>query len=97
MKSALGESLECEKTEMGLYRVEDFGKTTVPGVSAAGDIMSILQSVLGAPSLGQTAGAGCTNELLNEDFASELGGSAPLAYAEELQAVRHVLIAHRTN
>jgi thioredoxin reductase len=69
MKAPLGESLGCEKTEMGLYKVAELGKTTVPGVFAAGDIMTMLQSVLGAASLGQAAGAGTANELLIEDFA----------------------------
>lgn len=68
-KSSIGEQLGCEKTEMGFYQVNPFGKTTVGGVFAAGDIMTGNHSVLGAAAAGQLAGAGIVSELLNEIFA----------------------------
>jgi thioredoxin reductase len=69
MKSNLGELLGCEKTEAGHYKMVEFGKTTVAGVFAAGDIATGLQSVLSAAALGQLAGAGAAAELLSEDFS----------------------------
>lgn len=67
-KSNIGESLGCEKDEMGFYRLGLMGKTTVEGVFAAGDIMTPSHSVLGAAAAGQMAGAGAVFELLHEAF-----------------------------
>lgn len=67
-KSSIGESLGCEKNEMGLYKVNPMGKTTADGVFAAGDIMIAAHSVLNAAAAGQMAGAGAVFELLNEEF-----------------------------
>jgi len=53
----------------GTLQVNEVGRFDVPRVFAAGDIMTMLQSVLGAASLGQAAGAGAAIELLIEDFA----------------------------
>lgn len=68
MKSQIGESLGCEKSEWGFYKVGMAGKTNVPGVFAAGDIMLQAHSVLNAASAGQMAGAFAVAELLGEDF-----------------------------
>ncbi len=68
MKADFGEKLGCEKTEMGHFKTVETGKTTVAGVFAAGDIAVGPQSVLGAASLGQLAGAGAVHELVHEDF-----------------------------
>ena len=38
MKANFGAILGCEFTEMGLYKVDEMGRTTLPGVFAAGDI-----------------------------------------------------------
>lgn len=66
MKSSIGESLGCEKTEMGLYKVGERNETTVKGVFAAGDNMSMVHSVIHAAANGTTAGAQATWDLLNE-------------------------------
>jgi thioredoxin reductase len=68
LKGSIGEKLGCEKTEMGFYKVELMGKSTVPGVFVAGDIMSMQHSVLGAAASGQLAGSGAVFELTREDF-----------------------------
>ena len=70
MKSNVGEILGCKTTEMGFFQIDDFGRTTVPGVFAAGDIVTFKQSVAGAVALGQAAGAGAAGDLLSEDFNS---------------------------
>lgn len=70
MKSDVGESLGCEKNEMGLYKVGEGNRTNVPGVYAAGDSMTMQQSVVGALATGQWAGASATQDLLNEAFSA---------------------------
>jgi thioredoxin reductase len=69
MKSSIGEELGCEKDEIGFFKVTKQGKTNIHGVFAAGDIMSMQHSVLGAASNGQIAGSFAVIELVNEDFA----------------------------
>lgn len=67
-KSSLGESLGCEKTEWGFYKVGERGETTVKGVFAAGDNMTMMQSVLLACASGVAAAAGVIFSLVSEDF-----------------------------
>lgn len=69
-KSTIGESLGCEKNEWGFYKVNEMGKTSVEGVFACGDSISMAHSVLLASASGVTAGAGAIFELLNEKFKS---------------------------
>lgn len=68
MKSDLGIALGCEMNEMGLYTINEFSKTTIDGVFAAGDIVKPMHSVLAAAASGQLAGAAAVGELLSEDF-----------------------------
>lgn len=70
MKSAVGESLGCEKTDTGLYKVGEGNRTTVPGVYASGDIMTTQQTVLGAAASGQAAGIAAVQDLSKEAFAA---------------------------
>ncbi|WP_374073444.1 NAD(P)/FAD-dependent oxidoreductase [Bdellovibrio bacteriovorus] len=67
-KSPIGESLGCEKTELGFYKVGERGETTVKGVFAAGDNMTMMQSVLLACASGVAAAAGVIFSLVSEDF-----------------------------
>lgn len=69
-QSDLGDQLGCQKTEMGLYVVDNLKRSTVPGVSMAGDITEMMQSVLMACQAGQVAGAGLNFDLLHEDWES---------------------------
>lgn len=69
MTSVIGESLGCAKTEMGLYAVSEGNRTSLPGVYAAGDNMSGMQSVLAACAAGQLAGATAARDLLQEAFS----------------------------
>lgn len=70
-KSLLGESLGCEKTELGLLKVDPRSETSVPGLYAAGDNMTMQQSVLLACAAGVVAGVGMVHALLTEDFSKE--------------------------
>lgn len=70
LKSQIGASLGCEKNEFGFYKVNERGGTTVPGVFACGDNMSMAHSVLLAAASGVTAGANIVWELLNEKLHS---------------------------
>ena len=67
-KSRLGELLGCEKTELGLFKVNEMNETTVKGVYAAGDNMTRQHSVLHASGHGVTAGAGIVFDLLHGEF-----------------------------
>lgn len=67
-KSKLGEMLGCEKTELGLFKVNEMNETTVKGVFAAGDNMTRQHSVLHASGHGVTAGAGIVFDLLHGEF-----------------------------
>lgn len=66
LSSDLGVKLGCELTEMGHYKVTEFGLTTQPGVFAAGDDMTLMQSVLIACASGSKAGAMMNSEILHE-------------------------------
>lgn len=61
----IGTKLGCELTDLGLYKVDEFGLTSEPGIYAAGDIATPMQSVLKACSMGQMAGAAMNAEILN--------------------------------
>ena len=62
------EHLGCEMTEMGHIKVDDFYKTTVPGIYACGDNASMMRSVSNAVAAGTLAGAMVNNELTQEKF-----------------------------
>lgn len=64
--SELGQSFGCKTNSFGLYEVNDFGATTVPGVFACGDNMQMMQSVLLACASGVKAGASAISELLHD-------------------------------
>ncbi|AGH94477.1 NAD(P)/FAD-dependent oxidoreductase [Pseudobdellovibrio exovorus] len=68
MRVNFDKQLGLEKNEMGLYKVAEMGRTNIAGVLAAGDIVTLQQSVVNAVSSGQSAGAWATFELLSEDF-----------------------------
>ncbi|CAG4994266.1 Alkyl hydroperoxide reductase subunit F [Dyadobacter sp. CECT 9275] len=67
-KSSIPEHLGCEKEENGLLKVDDFQRTTVEGIYAAGDNCYPVRSVAGAVATGNKAGAFINHELIQEDF-----------------------------
>lgn len=66
----LPQTLGCELTEHGYVRVDDFQRTSVAGVYAAGDNTSPFRSVSGAVAAGSKAGAFINKELIEEYFGS---------------------------
>lgn len=62
------QQLGCELNEQRLIIVDDFNKTTVAGVYAAGDNSSMLRAVSAAVAAGTKAGAMVNKELIEEEF-----------------------------
>lgn len=62
------QTLGCELTEDGYLKVDDFQKTSIPGVYACGDITNRMRSVANAVYSGNLTGAVVNGELTNEQF-----------------------------
>src|SRR5690606_10218219 len=66
--SDLPVALGCQISDTGIIEVDEFGKTSVPGVYAAGDETTHLhQSIVAADSGAKSAGA-INNELNQEEW-----------------------------
>lgn len=65
---AIPQALHCAHTETGLLQVDNFGRTTVSGVYAAGDNSGMMRSVAGAIASGTAAGAFINHDLIAEGF-----------------------------
>lgn len=61
--SDLPQGIGCRLTEDGMVVVDDFGKTTVPGVYSAGDAASRLHQAIAAAAKGAFTAAALNNEL----------------------------------
>jgi thioredoxin reductase len=66
-KCTIPEQLGCALTEQGLIQVDEFQKTNVEGVFAAGDCTVQMRSVANAVAAGSKAGAALNNELIRAD------------------------------
>jgi thioredoxin reductase len=66
----LPQELGCALTEQGFLQIDDFQRTTIPGVYAAGDNTTMLRSVSGAIASGTKAGAMLNKDLIDEDFGA---------------------------
>jgi len=62
----LPRDLGCAYTEGGYLQVDDFQKTSVPGIYAAGDATTMMRAVSGAVAAGGKAGAMLNHELIAE-------------------------------
>lgn len=62
------QTLGCSLTETGYITIDDFHRTTVAGVYAAGDNTTPSRAVAAAVALGTKAGAFINKELIEEDF-----------------------------
>lgn len=62
------ETLGCELTEEGFINVDEFQKTTLPGVYAAGDNTTRMRTVSVAVAAGTKTGASLNKELIEENF-----------------------------
>ncbi|RQO38195.1 pyridine nucleotide-disulfide oxidoreductase [Chryseobacterium sp. KBW03] len=60
--------LGCELTEQGFIKIDMMQKTTVPGVFACGDNVTMMRSVANAIAQGNFTGAVVNKELADEEF-----------------------------
>ncbi len=60
--------LGCELTEMGHIKTDNFTKTNIAGIYAAGDCTSPLRAVSNAVAAGTMAGAMLSRELIDDNF-----------------------------
>jgi thioredoxin reductase len=60
--------LGCEVTEQGYIKIDDFQRTTVHGIFAAGDTTTMFRAVSAAVAAGNKAGAVVNKELIDETF-----------------------------
>jgi thioredoxin reductase len=61
-------TLGCELTEQGYIKIDDFQKTSVKGIYAAGDNTTMYRAVSAAIAAGNKAGAFINKELIDEEF-----------------------------
>jgi thioredoxin reductase len=80
-RSPLAEDLGVELNPSGTIAVDDFARTSVPGVFAAGDVAGTIQMVSAALGDGARAGAFIRHSLLAEEHDLEFppGATAPSA------------------
>jgi len=64
----ISEDLGCEMTEQGFVKVDFMQKTSIPGVFACGDNVTMMRSVANAVAQGNFAGAVANKELADEAF-----------------------------
>lgn len=62
------EKLGCELTEHNHIKVDGLQKTTVSGVYAAGDSVTMMRAISASVATGGMAGAAINRELIEEDF-----------------------------
>lgn len=60
--------LGCETNENGLVKVDEFQRTSVPGVYAVGDCTTLFRAVAAAVASGNKAGAIVNRDLIEESF-----------------------------
>ena len=61
--------LGCRMTSLTLVEVDELGRTSVPGVYAAGDLANRIRQVAMAVAQGASAAVGINTDLIAEDFA----------------------------
>lgn len=69
--SDLPQSLGCRVSEEGVVSVDEFGKSSVPGIYAAGDAASRMHQAIAAAASGAMAAAAINNELNKEAWLRE--------------------------
>lgn len=62
------EKLGCELTEPGFFKIDEFHKTTVPGVYACGDSTAAMRSIANAVAQGNVTGAMVNMDLCDAKF-----------------------------
>jgi thioredoxin reductase len=69
-RTPFAHDLGCTVTEQNMIQVDNLGRTSVPGIYAAGDLAQSMRSVALSVAQGATAGAGINYDLIVEDFHS---------------------------
>lgn len=69
LRSSFAEDLGAELTERGTVWVDDLGRTTVPGLFAAGDLAARLPQVATAVAAGSVAATAMVHDLVEAAFA----------------------------
>lgn len=67
-KGELFKQLNCELTENGTIKVDEFYRTPITGVFAAGDCASLFRTLGGVTAAGTMAAVMINKEMINEDF-----------------------------
>jgi thioredoxin reductase len=67
-RSTLPEQLGCSINEQGFITVDDFQRTTIPGIYAAGDNTTMFRALSAATAGGTKAGAMINKELIEEVY-----------------------------
>lgn len=62
------EQLGCELNEQGLLVIDEFQRTNIPGLFAAGDNTTVFRSVIIAAAAGTKAGVSLNKQLIEEEF-----------------------------
>lgn len=60
--------LGCQINDLGYLRIDEFNKTSIPGIFAAGDNTIRFRSVAAAVAAGTVAGAFANHELINDQY-----------------------------
>jgi thioredoxin reductase len=80
-RSTLAADLGLELDAAGAVKVDTGGRTSLPGVFAAGDVAGTMASVAAAIGAGHTAAAMVRHSLLAEDYDLPTPSAAPAAGA----------------
>lgn len=67
---AVPETMGCALTEHGLLQTDEFRRTNIAGIYAAGDCITLLRSVAFSVASGSTAGAFLNKDMVTADFSS---------------------------
>lgn len=67
-KCPIPEKLGCELTEKGFIQVDKCLETTVHGIYAAGDCLTLFRSIANAVAAGNKVGGTINKQLIDEDF-----------------------------
>ena len=83
------DSLGCELDESGFVQVDGTGRTSVPGVSAAGNVANPRAQVITAAGEGSTAGIAINADLVQEDVERALSANASSLQVDETERTAH--------
>ena len=83
------ESLGCELDESGFVRVDGTGRTSVPGVWAAGNVANPRAQVITAAGEGSTAAISINADLIQEDVERAVSANSPRTAIDDPERTPH--------